>query len=102
MRLSGAVGFSDVPGIGFCARRASSSFFLNLGTSRISRVLLSQMSLRAKDDEGKHSHGLEMVGSVSFAKWTLAFFGGKLHKDHFIILERKKSRVRTSTEDLKL
>jgi len=84
MRLSGAVGFSDVPGTGFCARRASSSFFLNLGTSRISRVLLSQMSLWAKDDEGKHSHGLEMVGSTSLAMWTLAFFGGKLHKDHFI------------------
>jgi len=84
MRLSGAVGLSDVPGIVFCARRASISFFLNLGTSRTSRVLLSQMSLWAKDDEGKHSHGLEMVGSMSFAKWTLEIFGGKLHKDHFI------------------
>lgn len=100
-RLSGAVGFSDVPGTAFRARRASSSFFLNLGTSRTSRVLLSQISLRANDDEGKHSHGLEMVGSSSFAKWTLAFFGGKLHKDHFINHSTKRAEFRTSIEDLK-
>lgn len=80
MRLSGAVGFSDVPGTGFCARRASISFFLNLGTSRISRVFSSQMSHWAKDTEGKHSQGLEIVGSSSFARWIFAFFGGKLSK----------------------
>lgn len=83
-RLSGAVGFSDVPGTGFCARRASRSFFLNLGTSRESRVLLSQMLLWAKDVEGKHSQGLRIVGSSSFAKCTFAFFGGKLFKCHSI------------------
>jgi len=93
MRLSGAVGFNDIPGTGFCARRTSSSFFLNLGTPRISRTLLSQMSLRAKDAEGKHSQGLQTVGSSSFAKWTFAFFGGKLHKDHFINKSHKTSRV---------
>ncbi len=84
MRLSGAVGFSDVPGTGFCARRASRSFFLNLGTSRRSRVLLRQMSLWAKDAEGKHSQGLQIVGSSSFATLTFAFFGGKLFRCHVV------------------
>lgn len=84
MRSSGAVGFSDVPGTGFCARRASSSFFLNLGTSRRSRILLSQMLLWAKDARGKHSQGLQIVGSSSFATWTFAFFGGKLFRCHIV------------------
>ena len=83
-RLSEAVGFSDVPGTGFEARRASRSFFLNFGTSRKSRVILSQMLLWAKDVEGKHSQGLQMVGSSSFAKCTFAFFGGKLFRCHFV------------------
>lgn len=84
MRSSGAVGFSDVPGIGFWARRVSSSFFLNLGTWRKSRIFLSQMELWAKDARGKHSQGLQIVGSSSFAMWTFEFFGGKLLRCHIV------------------
>jgi hypothetical protein len=84
MRSSGAMGFSDVPGTGFCARRASSSFFLNLGTSRKSRIFLSQILLWANDARGKHSQGLQIVGSSSSATWTFAFFGGKLFRCHIV------------------
>ena len=42
------------------------------------------MLLRAKAVEGKHSQGLQIVGSSSFAKCTFAFFGGKLFKFHFV------------------
>lgn len=78
IRLSEAVGLSDVPGTTFCARRASSSFFVNLGTSIASRILWSQMSLHAKEAVGKHSQGSQIVGSSSFVIRTLAFLGGKL------------------------
>src|SRR6266699_6184774 len=88
-RSSGAVGFSDEPGTGFCARRASSSFFLNLGTSRKSRIFLSQILLWAKDARGKHSQGLQIVGSSSVAIWTFAFFGGKLFKYYIVNLGTK-------------
>ncbi len=41
------------------------------------------MLLLAKDAEGKHSQGLQIVGSCSLATWTFAFFGGKLFRGHF-------------------
>lgn len=51
------------------------------------------MLLLAKDVEGKHSQGLQMVGSSSFAKCTFAFFGGKLFRCHFVNRGFKKSRA---------
>lgn len=50
------------------------------------------MSLWAKDAEGKHSQGLLMVGSSSFANCTFAFFGGKLFKYHFVKWVSKKGQ----------
>jgi hypothetical protein len=87
MRLSEAVGFRGVPGTEFCALRASTSFFLNLGTLRTSRILSSQMSLRAKEAVGKHSQGLQMVGSSSFVIRTFVFLGGKLIRCYFVRLK---------------
>jgi len=48
------------------------------------------MSLRAKDAEGKHPQGSEIVGSSSFAMWIFAFFGGKLSKCHDVNWGTKK------------
>ena len=67
IRSSETVGFSDVPGTMFCSLRASSSFFVNLGISIEARVLWFQISLHAKEAVGKHSQGLQMVGSSSCA-----------------------------------